>query len=642
MIDKIKSHFEDVKQAFHTLFENAKIPFELNEEMSDMEQHIRTIFRNKNKGPGPEPEPEPENESEPEKQTKYDFAEGFVNIKDEDVKKLGELQQEVVEKKAILAAVQAEVKQIETELEGHKLSLQGIELEIQSRKEKKEKEGFTPENDGFGQQNKAIAQDYEMQAADIAELSDADLYNQRISIKEKIKETELLEVVPTLTDAEQYVDNAKEEYRTLMEKMGIGQGKLKDTYLLECEPSINIDKNNRPNDPFTILHFIAVIVLNIPSVFIKFLSRDLFKLLTGKIWVENKPQTEADAFDIETIRKTFVEMGYIFLTFWLTYNVLFFALNPRVLKSKGPWTKFKWIPITIFKKIAIVLYYPTEFFLRLITKNINPSFEYVGVEKYKPINFMWVFFVTMFFIYNYLGKFRLSFFESFITRDQFPKCAGMVTFLLVMRYLMMYFGPSFTNALSWYISIPTYGLTRIVPFIFVVIMVHAWAGVAQFTLSMFIFYYLLGPFFIKETGFTTTPREISELYSFYSGAGERSCSNTGASFMEKLNMLLGTYILHEIKPTSKIKWSTFYYCIMILFFIYRMLQIEYISSDKLRIFTGLFGGIGIAICVICIALIHFFKVQQKRGLQIGENDQFKIKVPDFMKGLDQVEKTPSS
>ena len=609
MIDKIKSHFEDVKQAFHTLFENAKIPFELNEEMSDMEQHIRTIFRNKNKGPGPEPEPE--NESEPEKQTKYDFAEGFVNMKDEDVKKLGELQKEVVEKKAILAAVQAEVKQIETELEGHKSSLQGIELEIQSRKE-----------------NKEIKTDYDGS-------SDVELYNKRISITKDIKETEqsLKEKNTELTDAQQDVEDAEEDLRKLTEKMGIAQGKLKDTYLLECEPSINIDKNNRPNDPFTILYFVAVIVLNIPSVFIKFLSKDLFKILTGK----NNPQTEGDVFDIETIRKTFVEMGYIFLTFWLTYNVLFFALNPKVLKSKGPWTKFKWIPITIFKKIAIVLYYPTEFFLRVITKNINPSFEYMRVEKYKPINFMWVFFVSMFFIYNYLGKFRLSFFESFITRDQFPKCAGIVTFLLVMRYLMMYFGPSFTNALSWYISMPTMGLSRIIPFIFVVIMVHAWAGVAQFTLSMFIFYYLLGPFFIKETGFITTPREMNELYSYYSGAGERSCSNTGASFMEKLNMLLGTYVLHEIKPNSKIKWSTFYYCIMILFFIYRMLQIENISSDNLRIFTGLFGGIGIAICVICIALIHFFKVQQKRGLQIGENDQFKIKVPDFMTGVDNVE-----
>ena len=366
MIDKIKSHFEDVKQAFHTLFENAKIPFELNEEMSDMEQHIRTIFRNKNKGPGPEPEPE--NESEPEKQTKYDFAEGFVNMKDEDVKKLGELQKEVVEKKAILAAVQAEVKQIETELEGHKSSLQGIELEIQSRKE-----------------NKEIKTDYDGS-------SDVELYNKRISITKDIKETEqsLKEKNTELTDAQQDVEDAEEDLRKLTEKMGIAQGKLKDTYLLECEPSINIDKNNRPNDPFTILYFVAVIVLNIPSVFIKFLSRDLFRLLTGNILVGNKPQTEADAFDIETIRKTFVEMGYIFLTFWLTYNVLFFALNPKVLKSKGPWTKFKWIPITIFKKIAIVLYYPTEFFLRVITKNINPSFEYMRVEKYKPINFMYI------------------------------------------------------------------------------------------------------------------------------------------------------------------------------------------------------------------------------------------------------------
>jgi hypothetical protein len=406
--------------------------------------------------------------------------------------------------------------------------------------------------------------------------------------------------------------------------MGISQGKLKDTFLLECDPIINIDKNNRPSDPFTILYYVAVIVLNIPSVIIKFLSRFLFKLLSGK-----SSQTVEDAFDTETIRKTFVEMGYIFLTFWLTYNVLFFSQNPKVLKSKGPWTKFKWIPINIFKKIAIVLYYPTEYLLRTITENINPSFEYVRVEKYKPINFMWVFFVSMFFIYNYLPKFRETFFNSFITRDQFPKCDGMVTLLLVMRYLIMYFGPSFSNAVSWYVSIPSYGLTRIIPFIFVVIMVHAWAGAAQFAICISIFYYILGPFFIKESGFTTTPTEMNKLYSNYAGAGERSCTNTGASFMEKLNMLLGTYVLHEIKPTSKIKWSTFYYCIMILFFIYRMIQIEYITDSNVRIFTGIFGCVGMVICLGCISLIHFFKKLQKSGLQIGESNQFKIDVPDL-------------
>ena len=106
-------------------------------------------------------------------------------------------------------------------------------------------------------------------------MSDADLYNQRIIIKEKIKETEqrleakirnkggfysrqenitgtiveqeLTGSVSTLEDAQQVLYSSEEAVRTLMEKMGIGQGKLKDTYLLECEPSINIDKNNRPN-----------------------------------------------------------------------------------------------------------------------------------------------------------------------------------------------------------------------------------------------------------------------------------------------------------------------------------------------------------------------------------------------------------
>jgi hypothetical protein len=256
------------------------------------------------------------------------------------------------------------------------------------------------------------------------------------------------------------------------------------------------------------------------------------------------------------------------------------------------------------------------------------------VEKYKPINFMWVFFVSMFFIYNYLPKFRETFFKSFITRDQFPTCDGMVTLLLVMRYLMMYFGPSFSNAVAWFISIPSFGLTRIIPFIFVVIMVHAWAGAAQFVICMSIFYYILGPFFIKESGFTTTPTEMNKLYSHYAGAGERSCTNTGASFMEKLNMLLGTYVLHEIKPTSKIKWSTFYYCIMILFFIYRMIQIESITDSNVRIFTGIFGGVGIVICLVCIVLIHFFKKIQKSGLQIGESNQFKINVPNLMEDIE--------
>ena len=544
------------------------------------------------------------------------------------------------------------------------MSLQGIELEIKNRKEKKEKEGFS-------NNQVTTTDDYAMSSGDIMELSDGQLQKQRILIKENLKNAEdRLEVKmgkkegfysrtdaeeelkktgenieanakniakmaenTTMIDAESLLVEANDELEEQKDKMGISQGKLKDTFLLECDPIINIDKNNRPSDPFTILYYVAVIVLNIPSVFIKFLSRFLFKLFSGKS-LASSIQTVEDAFDTETIRKTFVEMGYIFLTFWLTYNVLFFSINPKVLKSKGPWTKFKWVPINILKKIAIILYYPTEYLLRTITENINPSFEYMKVEKYKPINFMWVFFVSMFFIYNYLPKFRETFFKSFITRDQFPTCDGMVTLLLVMRYLMMYFGPSFSNAVAWFISIPSFGLTRIIPFIFVVIMVHAWAGAAQFVICMSIFYYILGPFFIKESGFTTTPTEMNKLYSHYAGAGERSCTNTGASFMEKLNMLLGTYVLHEIKPTSKIKWSTFYYCIMILFFIYRMIQIESITDSNVRIFTGIFGGVGIVICLVCIVLIHFFKKIQKSGLQIGENDIFKINIPDFMEDIE--------
>jgi uncharacterized membrane protein YcgQ (UPF0703/DUF1980 family) len=130
-------------------------------------------------------------------------------------------------------------------------------------------------------------------------------------------------------------------------------------------------------------------------------------------------------------------------------------------------------------------------------------------------------------------------------------------------------------------------------------------------------------------GIQLLTEEMNKLYSNYAGAGERSCTNTGASFMEKLNMLLGTYVLHEIKPTSKIKWSTFYYCIMILFFIYRMIQIEYITDSNVRIFTGIFGCVGMVICLGCISLIHFFKKLQKSGLQIGESNQFKIDVPDL-------------
>ena len=55
-----------------------------------------------------------------------------------------------------------------------------------------------------------------------------------------------------------------------------------------------------------------------------------------------------------------------------------------------------------------------------------------------------------------------------------------------------------------------------------------------------------------------------------------------------------------------------------------MVQIENASEPMIRITTGIFNSIGIAICVICIYLIHF---SSGRKLQIGSQNEYHIDVP---------------
>ena len=94
--------------------------------------------------------------------------------------------------------------------------------------------------------------------------------------------------------------------------------------------------------------------------------------------------------------------------------------------------------------------------------------------------------------------------------------------------------------------------------------------------------------------------------------------------MAKLNHFIGSYVIHQIKEKSSIKISTFTFLVFLLFFIYRLVQMESASEPMIRIFTGLFNGIGIAICLICIYIIHF---STGRKMQIGSQNEYHIDVP---------------
>jgi hypothetical protein len=449
--------------------------------------------------------------------------------------------------------------------------------------------------------------------ADVKNMSEDKLLYQLGNVREAKRKAQstLTAVAETKVTLDKELESLEITIKQFEERHGLTAGNIFDNFLSYCDPPIHIDKNNLPKDPLTWTYIIVLIIFNIPVVFTKSVAHLSFQTLTGK-----DSTLATSSTDVELIRKFLVEFCYIFLTFWLTFIVLKFAINPAILKPLGPITKFNYIEISMFKDIAQILYYPSQLFISILTENIVYSLEYVRVEPYKPLTFMWVFFVALYFVYNYMGTFRDSFFASFLTRDQFPKASGIVNFLLVIKYLLRYFGTSAVNAVMWF----TGPITRIIQFIFVVILVHSMAGIAQFGIAMCVFIYLMGPFFIQTGGI----QDIPKIYTLYSGVPPRSCDTIPSSFMAKLNHFIGLYVIHEIKEKSSIKQSTFLFLVFLLFFIYRMVQIENASEPMIRITTGIFNSIGIAICVICIYLIHF---SSGRKLQIGSQNEYHIDVP---------------
>lgn len=398
---------------------------------------------------------------------------------------------------------------------------------------------------------------------------------EKIKEKRKIKKQE-----QAIEHIENDLQELANQISTFEDENGISTAKITDAFLLECDPPIHIDENNLPQDPFTWFYYAMVVIFNIPSVLIKYIAKSFYRIVT-----DEDPNNTSSQNDIEIIRKFMVEFSYILLTFWLTFNVLFFSMKPGLLKSTGPWTNFNWVNIGFIKTILIVLYFPTEFIIRLFTKNLNPSLESIGIDKYPPLCYIWVFFISMFFVFNYLSEFRSWFFNSLITPSQFPKASGIITLLLVFKYLSESFG-GLVKTLNWAMSF----IGSLMTFIFVIIIVHMFAGGAQFVFCLMISFYLLGPFFIKEGGIS----QIDSIYNNFSGA-------TGKlyfPFIGKLSEFIGEYMVHTVN--KKTPMSTFFFCILLLFFIYRFTFVSVSNHPNVKLFTVLGNSIGIIYCLISI------------------------------------------
>ena len=385
------------------------------------------------------------------------------------------------------------------------------------------------------------------------------------------------------------------------------------------DPPVKYDSKNPPKDILQLIYIAVLVVLNLPSVIMDYLAR-----LLSKILQKGDSPEMADLSDYEIIRGAMVESSYLLMTFWITYIVLDYGFNSSTIRSKGPWTKFKWVPISFLKELFEILYYPTDLFIRVITKNVIPSFRYLNIIEYKSIQFVWVFCVSLFFVYNYLSKFRSSFLKCFIRPNssgkmEMPKASSQVHLLLTFAYLSKYFGTNVTNAVLWFL----FSIARLVKFICIIIFTHIMAPTAQFILSIWAFWYLLGPHFVMNGGIS----KISEIYDEVSGAPDKSCENSGNSIFGKMNSFFGQYMLNKIEPTSYVPFSCFTLFIWMLFFMYRLGKIELASSSAIRIWTGLVNGIGIGICALGIILTHFWKRYTKAGFGIGKSNDMQLNVP---------------
>lgn len=357
------------------------------------------------------------------------------------------------------------------------------------------------------------------------------------------------------------------------------------------DPPIKYVKGEKPK--FLVLIYMMVVVLfNIPNIIINFISRILTKILQESD--VSKSATE-EAADYEIIRTFLVESCYLLLTFWITYVFLDYGLKPEPeVKSIGWITKYKYISFDFLKQLFTFLWYPSELMIRLLSTKIGPTFYSLGLENYSCVKFLFAFCFSIFFVFNFLSKFRSAFFKCFIRGEEMPKASWQVHLLLAVAYLSNYMGLSLTNAAMWYM----FQLSRLITFIFHIIITHLMAPIAQFTITLMLLWYFVVRYIPKGGP------DFNGIYDQISGGQGKDCKTDKISILGQINDLLGTWLLLENKGSTP---SCFVFFIWMLFFMYRMQKIELTTDKNMRILTGVFNGLGIFGCFGYICYVHFKK-----------------------------------
>jgi hypothetical protein len=402
--------------------------------------------------------------------------------------------------------------------------------------------------------------------------------------------------------------SAKEKKRTaeVLKEKDLAKKKADDyekslnptvTFFQSLEPPIKYTKGEKPKF-LKLIYMIVVVFFNIPNIIINFLARLLVKILQDSSIDKTKTRTQEEA-DYEIIRTFMVEVGYLLLTFWITYVLLDYGLEtePKV-QSKGWFTKFKWVSVSFFTVLGTILWYPTEFFIRVLTTRIGPIFYSLGINDFPCLKYLLAFFVSIFFVFNFLSKTRSAFFKCFIKDAEMPKASWQVHLLIALAYLSNYMGLTFSNAIMWYFST----ITRFLSFIFHIIISHLLAPIAQISLTMALLWYLFFRYMTfsdfwtrKDWKWTTKIHE-----EIYSGL-DANCKTDKTSIFGQLNYFIGSVLLLK----SNLKYSCFFYFIWMLFFMYRMQKIELTTDKNIRVLTGVFNGLGIFICFATICYIHY-------------------------------------
>ena len=395
--------------------------------------------------------------------------------------------------------------------------------------------------------------------------------------------------------------SAKEKKRTaeVLKEKDLAKKKADDyekslnptvTFFQSLEPPIKYTKGEKPKF-LKLIYMIVVVFFNIPNIIINFASRMLVKILQDSSIDKTKTRTQEEA-DYEIIRTFLVEVGYLLLTFWITYVLLDYGLETETkLQSKGWFTKFKWAAISFFTVLGTILWYPTEFFIRVLTTRIGPIFYSLGIDDFPCLKYLLAFFASIFFVFNFLSKCRSAFFKCFIKDAEMPKASWQVHLLIAIAYLSNYMGLTFSNAIMWYFST----ITRFLSFLCHIIISHLVAPIAQISLTMALLWYL---FFRYLSSFGPPQSKVHE--EIYSGL-DANCKTDKTSIFGQLNYFLGSVLLLK----SNLKFSCFVFFIWMLFFMYRMQKIELTTDKNIRVLTGVFNGLGIFVCFAAICYIHY-------------------------------------